>query len=78
MTTNTTNCQNLNSQDFRINKIMQKYPHSILKILLILGILVQTMALTACEKNGKLSKATFKGDWVKHANGSKTPCNFGL
>jgi uncharacterized protein (TIGR02145 family) len=32
---------------------------------------------TVCEKSGKLSKASFKGDWVKHATGSKTPCNFG-
>jgi uncharacterized protein (TIGR02145 family) len=31
---------------------------------------------TACEKNGKFSKASFKGNWVKDANGSKTPCNF--
>jgi hypothetical protein len=35
-------------------------------------------SFTACEKSGKLSKASFKGDWVKHANGSKTPCSFGL
>jgi hypothetical protein len=33
---------------------------------------------TACEKNGKLSKASFKGNWIKHANGNKTPCEFGL
>jgi uncharacterized protein (TIGR02145 family) len=35
-------------------------------------------SFTACEKNGKLSRASFKGDWVKHANGNKTPCNFEL
>jgi hypothetical protein len=33
---------------------------------------------TACEKSGKLSKASFKGDWVKDANGNRTPCNFEL
>jgi len=33
---------------------------------------------TACEKSGKLTKASFKGDWVKHSTGSKTPCNFEL
>jgi hypothetical protein len=33
---------------------------------------------TACEKNGKLTKASFEGNWVKHATGNKTPCNFGL
>jgi len=31
---------------------------------------------TACEKSGKLTKASFKGNWIKHSNGSKTPCNF--
>ncbi|MDR2732087.1 MAG: fibrobacter succinogenes major paralogous domain-containing protein [Fibromonadaceae bacterium] len=35
-------------------------------------------SFTACEKNGKLSKASFKGNWVKHSNSSKTPCNFEL
>jgi uncharacterized protein (TIGR02145 family) len=33
---------------------------------------------TACEKNGKLSKAKFNGGWTKHSNGEYTPCNFGL
>jgi uncharacterized protein (TIGR02145 family) len=32
----------------------------------------------ACEKSGTLSKASFKGNWVKHANGNKTPCEFEL
>jgi uncharacterized protein (TIGR02145 family) len=45
-TANTTNCPNLDLLDSRINRIMQKYPH-ILKIFLILGILVQTIA---CDK----------------------------
>jgi uncharacterized protein (TIGR02145 family) len=31
---------------------------------------------TACEKSGKLTKASFKGNWVKHATGDKTPCDF--
>jgi antitoxin component YwqK of YwqJK toxin-antitoxin module len=35
-------------------------------------------AFTACEKNGKLSKAEFVGNWVKHSTGNKTPCNFKL
>jgi len=33
---------------------------------------------TACENNGKLSKANFVGNWVKHSNGNKTPCEFEL
>jgi hypothetical protein len=33
---------------------------------------------TACEKSGRLSKASFKGNWVKDANGNKTPCDFGI
>jgi uncharacterized protein (TIGR02145 family) len=33
---------------------------------------------TACEKNGKLSKAKFDGYWTKHSNGEATPCNFTL
>ncbi|MDR0330449.1 MAG: hypothetical protein LBH93_01905 [Chitinispirillales bacterium] len=35
-------------------------------------------SFTACEKDGKLSKASFNGGWVKHATGGKTPCSFGL
>jgi hypothetical protein len=35
-------------------------------------------SFTACEKEGKLLKAKFEGNWVKDANGNKTPCNFGL
>jgi hypothetical protein len=35
-------------------------------------------SFTACEKSGKLSKASFKGHWIKHSNGSKTPCDFGI
>jgi uncharacterized protein (TIGR02145 family) len=35
-------------------------------------------SFTACEKSGKLSKANFKGNWVKHATSSKTPCDFEL
>jgi uncharacterized protein (TIGR02145 family) len=35
-------------------------------------------SFTACEKSGTLSKASFKGHWIKHSNGSKTPCEFGI
>ncbi|MDR2732209.1 MAG: fibrobacter succinogenes major paralogous domain-containing protein [Fibromonadaceae bacterium] len=60
----TAKCLNLDSLDLRIHRIMQKCPHahtfcislanirkgwSILKILIIMGIMVQTIALTACD-----------------------------
>ena len=35
-------------------------------------------SFTACESGGKLSKASFKGNWIKHANNKETPCGFEL